>query len=79
MALALDVDTLTESEDIFANWSFRGRETIAEGTRHWALLEEEDPLCLRDAGNLTIVGSADAGNLTLGTMSTELKCAKTAD
>ena len=40
-------------------------------------MEEEDPLCLRDAGNLTIVGSVDAGNLTLGTQDRDLKlCAK---
>ena len=28
-------------------------------------MEEEDPLCLRDAGNLTIAGLVDAGNPTL--------------
>ena len=28
-------------------------------------MEEEDPPCLRDAGNLTIAGLADAGNPTL--------------
>ena len=67
MALALDVDTWKESEDIFANWSFSGGEASAQGTRHRALMEERDPLCLRDAGNLTIVGSVGAGNLTLGT------------